>query len=131
MRFLVFGEHDPVEQKAVEERSALIMREREKNPGKYTKIVLDVHILAGELPRQTQRVGWVEVVDVEDPKQLADTKAYFISRGQDVKSDKVHFVPLVEMNPAFSAEISYQRKLIVGLQATCSRTTVKGGEEEG
>ena len=52
------------------------------------------------------------MVDVKDPKQLADYNAYFFSREEDVKSEKVHFVPLVQLDDAWMAEYLHQRKLV-------------------
>ena len=111
MKFLVFGEYGPEDAKATFEEDAILRAERERHPGKYPKITMDVCLLGADLPKLTEGVKWVGVGEVDDPKQLADDQAYWLALQPDVKTFKTWVVPLTEFNEALWAEVSQMQQL--------------------
>jgi hypothetical protein len=110
MKCLVLGQYSVEDAKTLVERNAVIQAERETYPGKYSKDLSRFYLYFDELPRLTEKVGFLLLADVENPEQYQNMMTFWSAQLPDVKSFKLPYVPLVEVSESYQAEFDRQTK---------------------
>ena len=110
-RYLVFTEFDPVDEKALIEKDAMMQVERATYPEKHPRYVMTTSQLMADLPKLTERVRIVDVYEADSPEQMMNNAAYWRAQMRELKSYKRWYIPLQEASEAYFAEYSHQLKL--------------------
>jgi hypothetical protein len=78
LKFLAFYEWKAKDYDKIVEKMKIWLKEREKNPDKFSKQLFPGGLLAGELPSFTKDMQAFAIADVEDPQPLINAMSYWI-----------------------------------------------------
>ena len=104
MRYLALVEYGPDDVEEVWKTYDETTVVRETTPNKFPKILLESHNILGELPRLTENFRIFNVLEADDPQQLEDMLAHWLSKASEMKTHRIYLVPITE-TPSLGSKI--------------------------